>query len=173
MTKPIIETDRLILREIDPEHDFEGWAEVCADAQTMRYIGGDVLSRPQAWRNMATVMGHWQIRGYGFFSLIEKSTGKWVGRAGPWNPGGWPQPEVGWTIHPAHTRKGYGAEAGRASIDYAFDVLGWDEVAHVIADGNVASMALAEKLGSKRQKEIDEIPGVFEGKAYSYGQGKP
>jgi len=170
---PIIETDRLILREIDPTHDFEGWAEVCADADTMRYIGGDVLSRPQAWRNMAMVMGHWKIRGYGFFSLIEKATGKWVGRAGPWFPEGWPQPEVGWTIHPAHTRKGYGMEAGRASIDYAFGVLGWDKVAHVIADGNVASMALAEKLGSKRLKEIDGIPGVFEGKAYIYGQDRP
>jgi len=162
--KTIIETERLILREIDPEHDFEGWAEVCADAHTMRYIGGDVLSRPMAWRNMAAVMGHWQIRGYGFFSLIEKATGKWVGRAGPWNPEGWPQP--------AHTRKGYGAEAGRASIDYAFNQLGWDKVAHAIADGNIASMALAEKLGSKRLREIDGIPGVFEGLAYIYGQDK-
>ncbi len=67
-------------------------------------------------------------------------------RVGPWNPLGWPQPEVGWTISPHHLRRGYAAEAGRASIDYAFSVLGWKEVVHVILEGNVGSIAVAEKL---------------------------
>lgn len=171
--KPIIETERLILRAINPVTDFEAWAEACADEDTMCFIGGCALNRPLAWRNMATIMGHWQIRGYGFFSVIEKETNQWVGRVGPWYPMGWEQPEIGWMIHPNHTRKGFAFEAGAACIDYVFNTLGWDETIHMIGDGNVGSIAVAEKLGSKLIKTVTEIGGVFEGKAYVYGQSKP
>jgi RimJ/RimL family protein N-acetyltransferase len=33
-------------------------------------------------------------------------------------------------------------------MDYAFDVLGWDEVIHTIEPANVASQAVARRLGS-------------------------
>ena len=122
---PILETDRLILRTINVERDFDGWTELMADEETVRYIGGQVMNRALAWRNMYMVIGHQQVRGYSFFSIIEKSTGQWVGRVGPWNPEGWAQPEVGWAIHPNHTRKGYAAEAGEACVRYAFDQLQW------------------------------------------------
>jgi len=170
--KPIIETERLVLREINPEHDFEGWAEACADADTMRFIGGNALNEQLAWRNMAMIMGHWAIHGFGFFSVIEKSSGKWIGRIGPWGPLGWPQPEIGWMIHPVHTRKGFAAEAGAACIDYAFNTLGWNDVIHMIADGNDGSIAVAEKIGSTYRETVNEIGGVYEGKAYIYGQSK-
>ena len=111
----IIETERLILREMDPERDFESFARAMADEDTVRYIGGETMDRAQAWRTMAMLMGHWQIRGYGFFSLEDKRSGEWVGRVGPWNPEGWPAPEVGWMISPDHLRKGYAYEALPAS----------------------------------------------------------
>ena len=88
----MIETERLILREIDPERDFEAWARSMADENTVRYLGTRPMSRAEAWRSMAHVIGHWKIRGYGFFSLESKATGEWVGRVGPWNPEGWPAP---------------------------------------------------------------------------------
>ena len=34
-----IETERLILREIDPERDFDGWSQARADEGTVRYLG--------------------------------------------------------------------------------------------------------------------------------------
>ncbi len=40
-------------------------------------------------------------------------------------------------------------EAAAASLDYAFDELGWDSVTHLIADENVMSQKLAARLGSK------------------------
>ena len=102
-----IETERLILRPIDPERDFEGWAKSMASEDTVRYLDGRVLDRAMAWRHMAAIIGHWQIRGYGFFSVEEKSTGDWVGRVGPWYPEGWPEPEVGWTISPDYWGNGF------------------------------------------------------------------
>ena len=166
----IIETERLILRPVNPERDFEAWAHAMADEGTVRYLGTPPMNRALAWRSMAMAIGHWSIRGYGFFSLELKETGDWVGRVGPWFPEGWPGPEVGWTISPLHLRKGYAEEAGRASIDFAFNTLGWDEVIHVIMDGNEPSIRLAEKLGSRYLRTQDGLPGVTDKTVHVYGQ---
>jgi RimJ/RimL family protein N-acetyltransferase len=169
----VIETDRLILRRVDPEKDFEAWAKAMADENTVRYLGTKPMSRNDAWRSMAVVMGHWEIRGFGFFSLESKETGEWVGRVGPWYPEGWPDKEVGWTISPEHLRKGYGTEAARASIEYAFTVLGWEKVIHLIMEGNEASMALAKSVGSSLLSEHAGLPGICEEKVFVFGQENP
>jgi len=166
----IIETERLILREIDPDRDFEPWAKAMADADTVRYLGTRPMNRAEAWRNMAVVMGHRAIRGYGFFSVEHKATGAWVGRVGPWYPEGWPAPEVGWTLSPDFRGKGYATEAARASIDYAFRELGWRQVIHVILEGNEPSIALAKRVGSALVKEKQGVPGVTDQRVLIYGQ---
>lgn len=168
----MIETERLILREVDPERDFESLARTLADEDTVRYLGIKPMNRSDAWRSMALVMGHWAIRGYGFFSLEHKETGQWVGRVGPWYPEGWPEPEVGWTISPEFLRQGYAFEAANACIDYAFNTLGWSRVIHVILEGNLPSIALARKLGSALLRSQQGIPGVTEEKVLIFGQSR-
>jgi RimJ/RimL family protein N-acetyltransferase len=64
-------------------------------------------------------------------------------------PDGWPGTEVGWGIVRSHWRRGYAAEAAVAAIDWAFANLGWTEVIHIIDVDNVASQAVARKLGSR------------------------
>jgi len=85
------------------------------------------------------------------FSILEKSSGRWIGRIGPLHPYGWPGREVGWSLHPDAMGKGYAVEAAAASLDYAFDVLGWDDVIHCIAPDNTASAAVATRLGSRNR----------------------
>ena len=65
---------------------------------------------------MALAIGHWAIRGYGFFSVEHRATGAWVGRVGPWYPEGWPAPEVGWTLSPDHRGRGVGRRLHRAGL---------------------------------------------------------
>jgi len=166
----IIETERLILRQIDPDRDFEAWAKAMADENTVRYLGTKPMNRAESWRSMAMAIGHWAVRGYGFFSLEHRETGDWVGRVGPWFPEGWPAPEVGWTISPDHLRKGYATEAAVASIRYAFDVLRWPQVIHVIMEGNEASIAVARKVGSSLVREQEGLPGVTGERVLIYGQ---
>jgi RimJ/RimL family protein N-acetyltransferase len=131
------------------------------------------MDRALAWRNMAGVLGHWQIRGYGFFSVESKESGEWVGKVGPWNPEGWPAPEIGWTIMREHWGKGYATEAARASLDHVFNTLGWESVIHVILTGNVASEAVAKKLGSGLLRRQRGIPAVTEDEVLIYGQDAP
>lgn len=143
---PRIETERLILREWRHE-DIEPYAEFVADEKAMRFLGGETRDRAGAWREMATLIGHWAMRGHGFWAVEEKATGEFVGRVGVWEPEGWPQTEVGWSIMPRHWRKGYATEAGRASMKWAFEELGLDSVVSLIDSDNVASIGVAKKLG--------------------------
>jgi len=168
-----IETERLILRDIDPERDFEDWARAMGDERTVRYTEGRVLDRARSWRHMAATIGHWQIRGYGFFSVEEKASGEWVGRVGPFFPEGWPAPEIGWTISPDHWNKGYATEAARAALDYVFNTLEWLRVIHVIIQGNERSIAVAEKIGSRLLRTQQGLPGVTDEEVLIYGQDAP
>ena len=142
-----LETARLLLRPPCAE-DFAAFAAFCADPLPMQHLGG-VQAPSVAWRSLATLTGSWHLLGYSMFSVIEKDSGRWVGRVGPWQPHGWPGPEVGWSIVADRWGRGYAAEAARAAIDWAFDTLGWEQVIHTIAPDNHNSQAVARKLGSQ------------------------
>jgi len=154
-----IETSRLILRPIRWE-DFEAWAAFMGDSEATRFLGG-VQPRSTAWRTMMTMAGAWYLRQPSMFSVIEKASGRWVGRLGPWRPDGWPGPEVGWGIIRECWRRGYAVEGATAAIDWAFEHFGWSEVIHSIAPGNVASQAVARKLGS-RNRGAGRLPPPLE-----------
>ena len=143
---PRIETERLILRPTAAE-DFEGWAALMADEENAKHVGGP-QPRAVAWRGFLSMAGSWAIQGYGMFSVIEKSTGRWIGRLGPWYPEGWPGTEVGWGIVRDAWGQGYAPEGAAAAMDWAFDTLGWTTIIHSIAPDNLASQAVARKLGS-------------------------
>jgi RimJ/RimL family protein N-acetyltransferase len=83
------------------------------------------------------------------FSVLEKSTGRWVGRVGPWRPEGWPGPEIGWGLLRECWGRGYATEAAAATLDWAFDHLGWTHVIHSIDPDNTSSQQLALRLGSR------------------------
>lgn len=143
---PLLVTERLILRPPTRE-DFDAWADFHADPETMRFLGG-VQPRSVAWRGLCAMTGAWQIAGFAMFSLIERGSGRWVGRVGPWRPEGWPGDEVGWGVAREFAGRGYAYEAAVASIDYAVDILGWSDVIHTIDPANAASIALAKRLGA-------------------------
>jgi RimJ/RimL family protein N-acetyltransferase len=159
LTGPVLETERLILRPIALE-DFPRWAEMMADPEASRYLGG-VQPAAVAWRGFMTMAGSWSLTGVSMFSVIERETGLWLGRIGPWRPLGWPGPEVGWGLHPDAQGRGYGVEAATATIDYAFDVLGWTDVIHTIDPDNTPSQRLAERLGS-RNRGAARLPPPFD-----------
>jgi len=159
MSFPVLETERLILR-VPEDADLDGWAGMMADPVAARFVGG-VQVREVAWRAMASMAGSWLLKGFGMFSVIEKESGRWVGRLGPWQPEGWPGTEVGWAFKRAAWGRGYATEAAVAAIDWAFDTLGWDEVIHSIAPDNLASQALARRIGSVNRGP-GQLPAPFE-----------
>jgi RimJ/RimL family protein N-acetyltransferase len=143
---PRLETDRLILRPPEPG-DLEPWTAFLADGEAQRFLGG-AQPRPLAWRQICVMTGAWTMRGFSMFSVIEKASGRWVGRLGPWQPEGWPGTEVGWGLVRDAWGKGYASEGAAAAIDWAFETFGWTEVIHTIEAANVNSTKVAQRLGS-------------------------
>lgn len=156
---PTLTTARLILRPPRQE-DFPAWAAFAGDAEAARFLGGPVPPA-QAWRALATQAGSWALKGFGMFSVIERDSGRWIGRVGPWRPEEWPGSEVGWGLSREAWGKGYALEAAIASMDWAIDALGWTDIIHSINPGNEASAALARRLGSENRGP-GRLPAPFQ-----------
>ncbi len=149
---PRLETARLILRAIGPQ-DLEAETAFWASDRS-RYVGGPKKPH-EVWRIVAAYLGHWHLRGYGFFAIEDKTTGTYCGRAGFWHPGEWPGAELAWTLMEHAEGKGYAAEAARAARDWAYDTLGWTTMITTFEAGNTRSRALAERLGATYERDHD------------------
>lgn len=117
-----------------------------ADPEVMRHVGG-VRSPEESWRQLATVAGHWILRGYGLWAVERRDDGVLVGRVGLWNPEGWPGLELGWTLARHAWGHGYATEAARAAMEWAWTALGAEELISIITPDNAASIRVAERLG--------------------------
>ena len=165
---PTLETDRLILRPPARE-DLPAWNAFHADPVVMEHLGG-VQGPELTWRSVCGMAGAWTIAGFSMFSIVEKASGDWVGRLGPWMPVGWPGTEIGWGLARAAWGKGYATEGAAACMDYVVDELGWSEIIHTILPENAASIRVAKRLGSRLLRQAP-TPPPFEGMVWDvYGQ---
>lgn len=151
---PVIETPRLMLRELRPA-DFDDYARMCADGETMRYLGGEALSAADAWRSLAFFLGHWQLRGFGMWGVVERATDRLIGRIGFHQPEGWPGFEIGWLIERELWGQGLATEGARAVLDLAGPRYGRTHVISLIHPENRGSIRVAEKLGEALEGETE------------------
>lgn len=146
-------TGRLILRPFR-EADLDAYAAMCADLELMRFIGeGKTLARWEAWRHIATMLGHWHLRGFGMWAVEHRETGAFVGRIGLWQPEGWPGFELGWMLAKSFHKQGFATEGARAALTYAFQELGKEHVISLIHPQNAPSIRVAERLGERLEGE--------------------
>lgn len=155
MDIPTLETERLILRAFKAE-DIDAYATMVADTEVSRFIslGGTPMDRLDAWRSVAIIVGHWQLRGYGQWAVEEKQTGAFVGRLGLYYPDTWPGRELGYALARDHWGKGYATEGASAARDYAFEALGWDDIISIISPVNTKSQAVAERIGESYREDL-------------------
>ncbi len=152
MTIPTLTTERLIMRALC-EADVEAEAKFFATDRS-KFVGGP-LPKSQVWRTIAMLIGHWHIRGYGFWGVEDKETGEYYGHVGLWFPGGWPEPEIGWTLMENAEGKGIAHEAALAARQYAYQTLGWTTAISLVDPENIRSVKLAEKMGCKFDYEFE------------------
>ena len=145
---PVLETEHLLMRE-PRGSDFETYREFFADAEASKFYNGP-LSADGAWRVLASDIGHWQLRGFGRWALVEKSTSIMIGSCGLWWPGGYPRSELTWWIIPQGRRRGYALEASRQAIRFGYEDLGWSLVETHTDDANLPARGLVAKLGGTR-----------------------
>jgi RimJ/RimL family protein N-acetyltransferase len=151
---PTLETDRLLMRPFE-ERDLDEYAAIMAEPEVARYLGHEPMGRDDAWRSMAMFLGHERLRGWSNNAVLETATDRLLGRCGLYMPEGWPGLEVGWTLGRFAWGRGFATEAATAWRDWAFGVLGADELVSVIHVDNERSIRVAERIGHRRLRELE------------------
>ncbi len=155
-----IETERLILRPPILE-DLEDFTKMRGDFERSKHAGGG-LDAAGAWNKFVTWVGAWHLFGFGMFSVIEKSSGKWIGNIGPVCMYSWHGQEFGWALIEEADGKGYAQEASIAALDWAYKNTDIEEFVHSISPDNEASSKLAKRIGAKFIGEM-ALPPPYEG----------
>ncbi len=148
-----LETKRLVLRQFKEE----GWRcphKYYSDEEATRYTSGSASSEGETWRTMCSMVGHWQIRGYGPYALIKKSSSCLLGTAGFWYPNDWPEPEIKRALASDHWGKGYASKAFMEVQFIGREYLPEIPLISLIHPDNHPSMKLAEPLGAVLENEI-------------------
>ena len=157
---PVIDTERLRLTAFDERH-FEAYASMLGDPTSTRFVGdGEPLDRMNAWRSMAMLLGHWQLRGFGMWAMELRETGEFIGRVGLHQPEGWPALEIGWMLLADQRRHGYATEGARVAREFGFRTLGAEKLVSLIRADNGAAERVARRLGGRQATTIDFLGGA-------------
>jgi RimJ/RimL family protein N-acetyltransferase len=146
-------TDRLKLRQFK-ESDWQDLFAYYSDEDCMRFTTGRALTDWETWRAVATMVGHWELRGFGPYAMEELKTGKVLGPVGLWYPLEWPEPEIKWGLARAYWGNGYAREAAEAVRAMASTQLPEYHLISLIVADNTSSIKLAESLGAVYEKTI-------------------
>lgn len=155
-----LETDRLLLRTF-VDDDWRGLHEHFSDPECTRYTFRRALTEAATWRAMASMAGHWLLRGYGPYAAVEKSSGAVVGTIGPWYPIEWPEPEIKWSLSRRFWGKGYASEAARAVQAMAREHLPELALISLIDSRNEPSIRLALAVGATLEREMEFAGAPF------------
>jgi RimJ/RimL family protein N-acetyltransferase len=149
---PVLTTARLTLRGHRPG-DFDDVAAMWGDPQVTRHIGGQPLSREDAWTKFLRNVGHWALAGYGFWLVHESASGRFVGEVGcaelqrdvalPMEG----IPEAGWVLAAWAHGRGLATEAVRAALDWTAARVGSGRSVCLVDPENRASLRVAHKCG--------------------------
>ena len=167
--KRILETGRLMLREMTPD-DFDALYAVLADSDIMQhYPYAFDETRVRGWieRNM----GRYRKDGFGLWAVILKETGEMIGDCGLTLQSieGELLPEIGYHIRRDCQKKGYASEAGRAVRDWAFEHTAYDGLYSYMKYTNVPSYSTAMAMGMKK---IKQYPDALNGITFVFGMSR-
>ncbi|MBK8448574.1 MAG: GNAT family N-acetyltransferase [Saprospiraceae bacterium] len=152
--KIILETERLILRQLVPSDDI-GMFELDSNPEVHKYLGNKPVTNIEECRSIIeSVQKQYLENGIGRWAMIEKSSGNFTG----WTGLKFIKDkinnhvdfyEVGYRIIQEYWGKGYAAESTKASLKYAFENLNAKEVFGITNVENLKSRKVLEKCGLK------------------------
>jgi ribosomal-protein-alanine N-acetyltransferase len=144
-----VETDRLLLRRIQPD-DMDAYFErIYADPDVTRTLPpGAPIPREAFDRRISGLMvGHWETHGFGPWVVVDRHDDQLLGHCGLKD---WPDSEdveVLYAIARSEWGRGIATEAARASVAFGFDELGLETIIGGVLSHNTASRRVLEKLG--------------------------
>lgn len=161
---PILETERLLLREITID-DAKDIFACFSNENVTRYYGQEKLEDIKQAETFVDFFAKSYTEKRGIRWGIEiKGTQGIIGTIGfnAWSPKH-KRAEIGYEIHPKQWRKGYTSEAVSKVLQYGFDELGLTRLGAVVFIDNEASNNLLTKVGFQKE-------GIL--RDYMYQNGK-
>ena len=159
-------TERLLLPRWDVGVK-EDWVALYADPRVSSRLGtGAPIESKDSEAEFDWMLEHWDKHGFGWRSVIERSTGTWIGAVGlnhiGENPTGLPPDDIetGWWLKPEHWGRGFATEAAAASLDEGFEQNLADHVWARHTVRNPASGRIMEKIGMNFVREGAGVAGV-------------
>jgi RimJ/RimL family protein N-acetyltransferase len=156
---PILETERLSLREITPD-DAQFLVGMLTDPDWLRFIGDRhvrTLEQARAYIQRIFVAAYEHV-GHGLWLIERRADGRSLGICGLIAREGLSDVDLGFALMPAFRRKGYAHEAALGCLAYAKDVLGLRRVVAITSIDNRASAALLLRLGFSHESSV-RLPG--------------
>lgn len=143
----MLETERLLLRPLALA-DIDEFFALHDDGEVTRFI--QPLDRPAAEELLQSIEREWHERGHGIFAVLDRVTGRFLGRAGLKYWGQFDEIEAGWVLRRDAWGHGYATEAARACLNWGFASLDVPYFTAMIHPENEASIRLAGRLGMSR-----------------------
>jgi RimJ/RimL family protein N-acetyltransferase len=149
---PCVTTARLLLRPHRIE-DFDALAQLWGNPEVTRFIGGHPATREESWARLLRYFGLWPALGFGYFAVLERENGAYLGDVGladfkrEITPPLLGMAEAGWALTPAAWGRGIASEALAALLDWYRGTPAPRPVACIIAPANLASRRVAIRCG--------------------------
>lgn len=152
----ILETDRCIIRESTVE-DVDAFYEIYGEPSVTRYMENLFADRAEEIAYMESYREHvYAYYGYGMWTVVEKESGRIIGRAGLSHREGYEDAELGFVIGVPWQHQGFAYEVCSAIVQYGVENLGFTSMQALTAPDNEASKKLCTKLGFVCRKKIIE-----------------
>ncbi len=150
--KILIETDRLLLREIIPE-DKEDLFTLHSDPEVQKYTGETVVeSMEEMEEAIEERIDHYRQFGFGRWATFLKDGMQFVGWAGLLYLPEFDEIDLGYRFLPQYWGKGIATEVSHAILKYGFETLNLKRIIAIAMKENKASIRVMEKVGMEFDK---------------------
>jgi len=152
--KPLIETERLQLREFDIA-DAEYLYYLNLNPNVIRYSGDKHFQTIQQAEDFLLNYNDYKINGYGRWAVIQKADNKFLGWCGLKYSKKLNETDIGFRFYEEHWNKGFATESAKACIDFGFNRLNIETIVGRAMKKNVYSIKVLEKIGLTYEKDFD------------------
>jgi RimJ/RimL family protein N-acetyltransferase len=154
MTCDELRTERLILTRMRAS-DLPDLCRMHRDERVMVTLAG-VRSDEETAEYLKVQLAHWERDGFGWWTLRERDSGRFVGRGGlrRVTVEGQEEVEVGYGLAFEFWGRGLATELAEESVRVAFEILDRPDVVSFTLPTNQASRRVMEKAGLRYERDI-------------------
>jgi [ribosomal protein S5]-alanine N-acetyltransferase len=161
--KYILETGRLLLREMTPD-DAENAYRLNLDPEVIRYTGDEPFRDVDEARKFLKNYDHYRKYGFGRWAVISKANQEYLGWCGLKYSADLDEYDIGFRFMKDHWNKGYATESAKVCLEYGMSALKMNMIVGRAMRVNTASINVLKKIGLEYWK--DDACGDADGVIY-------